>query len=156
MRGRFAENRLNPDFRDMLSAFNDEGVEYLLVGAYALAVHGLPRATGDMDLWVRPAPANAQRTLAALRRFGAPLADLTPEDLARPGTIFQIGVAPNRIDLLTSIDAVEFEEAWRNRMASTVAGIAVPVLSRADFVRNKRAVGRPKDLADVAWIEGED
>jgi hypothetical protein len=156
MRGRSVEKRLNPDFRDMLSACNDEAVEYLLVGAYALAVHGLPRATGDMDLWIRPTPANAQRALAALRRFGAPLADLSLEDLTRPGTVFQIGVAPNRIDLLTSIDAVDFEDAWRNRVASTVAGIAVPVLSQADFVRNKRAVGRPKDLADVAWIEGED
>ena len=147
---------MNPDFRDMLCAFNDAGVEYLLVGAYALAVHGLPRATGDMDLWIRPSPVNAERTLAALRHFGAPLAELTLKDLTQPGTVFQIGVAPNRIDLLTSIDAVDFESAWRNHLASTVAGIAVPVLSRADFVRNKRAVGRPKDLADVAWIEGED
>ncbi len=147
---------MNPDFRDMLSALNEEGAEYLLVGAYALAVHGLPRATGDMDLWVRATPENALCVLAALRRFGAPLADLTPSDLARPGTVFQLGVAPRRIDVLTSIDGVTFEEAWQRRSTSTLAGVSVPVISREDFVRNKRAAGRPKDLADIAWIEGED
>ncbi len=147
---------MNPDFRDMLSALNAEGAEYLLVGAYALAVHGMPRATGDIDLWVRPSAANAQRVLSALRRFGAPLADLSEADLMAPGTVFQVGVAPRRIDLLTSIDAVEFDEAWRNRLLTSLEGIEVPVLSRSDFVRNKRALGRPKDLADVAWIEGED
>ena len=98
---------MNPDFRDMLFALNGEGVEYLLVGAYALAVHGMPRATGDIDVWVRPSPENARRTLAALRRFGAPLADLSQADLTRPGTVFQIGVAPRRIDILTAIDGVE-------------------------------------------------
>jgi hypothetical protein len=147
---------VNPDFRDMLCALSDEGAEYLLVGAYALAVHGLPRATGDMDLWVRPTPENARRVLAALRRFGAPLASLGEADLVQAGTVFQIGVAPNRIDLLTSIDGVEFEAAWRNRATTNLAGVQVPVLSRDDFVRNKRAVGRAKDLADVAWLEGEE
>ncbi len=147
---------MNPDFRDMLSALNAEGVEYLLVGAYALAVHGLPRATGDMDVWVRPSAANAQRALAALRRFGAPLSDLSEADLSQPGTVFQIGVAPRRIDLLTAIDGVDFEAAFRNRMMTALAGLEIPVLSRADFVTNKRAVGRPRDLADVAWLEGEE
>ncbi len=147
---------MNPDFRDMLSALNAEGVEYLLVGAYALAVHGLPRATGDMDIWVRPTAANARRALAALRRFGAPLSELSEVDLTQPGTVFQIGVVPRRIDLLTAIDAVDFEAAWRNRLLTPLADLEVPVLSRADFLENKRALGRPKDLADVAWLEGED
>ncbi|MGH7288780.1 MAG: nucleotidyl transferase AbiEii/AbiGii toxin family protein [Myxococcota bacterium] len=147
---------MNPDFRDMLFALSGEGVEYLLVGAYALAVHGMPRATGDMDLWVRPSTENAARALAALRRFGAPLGELSEADLTRPGTVFQIGVAPRRIDFLTSIDGVEFEPAWRNRVTTVLADLEVPVLSREDFVTNKRAVGRPKDLADVAWLEGED
>jgi hypothetical protein len=147
---------VNPDFRDMLSALNVEGVEYLLVGAYALAVHRMPRATGDIDLWLRPSPENATRSLAALRRFGAPLADLTDADLTRPGTVFQIGVAPRRIGLLTAIDGVEFEPAWRRRTTTRLGDLEVPVLSRADFIANKRAVGRPKDLADVAWLEGED
>lgn len=147
---------MNPDFRDMLCALNDAGVEYLLVGAYALAVHGVPRATGDLDLWLRPESANAARTLTALQRFGAPLADLTQEDLSREGTVFQVGIAPRRIDLLTAIDGVGFDEAWPRRMLTTLDGIQVPVLSREDFLKNKRSVGRPKDLADVAWLEGED
>ena len=87
---------LNPDYRDMLSALSAAGAEYLVVGAYALAAHGLPRATGDIDFWIRPTPANADRVLNALREFGAPLQDLTRDDLARPGTVFQIGVAPRR------------------------------------------------------------
>ena len=147
---------MNPDFRDMLSALNAEGVEYLLVGAYALAVHGLPRATGDMDVWVRPSVGNAQRALAALRRFGAPLSELEEADLTQPGTVFQIGMVPRRIDLLTAIDGVDFEAAWQNRLLTPLADLEVPVLSRGDFLKNKRAVGRPKDLADVAWLEGED
>jgi len=147
---------MNPDFRDMLSAFNAEGVEFLLVGAYALAVHGIPRATGDMDLWVRPSAENATRAISALRRFGAPLADLTVEDLTRPGTVFQVGVAPRRIDILTAIDGVEFGPAWGNRQVVSLAGIEVPVLSREDLVRNKKTTGRLRDLADLASLEGEE
>jgi hypothetical protein len=116
----------------------------------------MPRATGDIDLWLRPSPENATRAFAALRRFGALLADLTEADLTRPGTVFQIGVAPRRIDLLTAIDGVEFEPAWRSRTTTRLGELEVPVLSRADFIANKRAVGRAKDLADVAWLEGAD
>ena len=144
---------LNPDYRDMLSALSAGEVEYLVVGAYALAAHGLPRATGDIDFWVRPSTANAERVLEALRRFGAPLSDLTRDDLARPGTVFQIGVAPRRIDLLTAIDGVEFESAWRDRESREVDGLSIPVLSRNDLLRNKRATNRPKDLLDAEWLE---
>jgi hypothetical protein len=144
---------LNPDFHDMLSALSEEGAEYLLVGAYALAVHGLPRATGDMDLWVRPGPDNARRVLAALARFGAPPGGLTERDLVTPGTVFQIGVAPRRIDLLTSIDAVEFEEAWASRHVVRIQSVEVPVIDRHLLIRNKRAAGRPQDLADAARLE---
>jgi hypothetical protein len=147
---------MNPDFRDMLCALNDAGVDYLLVGAYALAVHGLPRATGDLDVWLRPSRENAERSIAALQRFGAPLADLRVDDLMRPGTVFQIGVAPRRIDLMTAIDGVDFASAWQRRMTATLDSLEVPVLSRADFLANKRALGRPKDLADVAWLESEE
>ena len=145
---------LNPDYRDMLSALSAAGVEYLVVGAYALAAHGLPRATGDIDFWVRPSPENADRVLDALRDFGAPLRDLTRDDLAREGTVFQIGVAPRRIDLLTSIDGVEFETAWSGRETREIDSIAVPVLSRDDLLRNKRATNRPKDVLDAEWLEG--
>ena len=145
---------MNPDFLDMLSAFSGEGAEYLLVGAYALAVHGVPRATGDMDLWVRPGPENARRVLAALALFGAPLADLTERDLVTPGTLFQVGIAPRRIDILTAIDGVEFEEAWADRHVTRVGNLDVPVISRRHLIRNKKTVGRPQDLADAARLEG--
>ena len=142
-----------PDFRDLLSEFNAHGVEYLVVGAHALAAHGRVRATGDLDVWVRPQAGNAAKVLAALRAFGAPLQDLTETDLSRPGTIFQIGVAPLRIDVLTGIDGVEFEEAWPDRMTSRFADQTVPVLSVAHLIRNKRAAGRAQDLADLEWLE---
>jgi hypothetical protein len=139
----------------MLSELSAAGVEFLIVGAHALAAHGIPRATGDLDIWVRPTPSNAERTYAALARFGAPLTDLTREDLVRAGTVFQIGLPPARIDILTSITAVTFEEAWPRRLVAEVApGLQAPVLGREDLLRNKRAVGRPQDLADVARLEG--
>lgn len=153
MRGRSWESVLNPDFRDMLSALSEGEAEYLLVGAYALAVHGVPRATGDLDVWVRPTADNARRVRAALARFGAPLADLTAADLTRPGTVFQVGVAPNRIDVLTSIDGVTFEEAWPARRVVRIEGLDVPVLARRHLIQNKKATGRSQDLADVARLE---
>ena len=147
---------LNPDFRDMLSAFVAEDVEFLVVGAYALAAHGVPRATGDLDLWVRPSSPNADRVLRALEEFGAPTTDLTSEDLVSPDVVFQIGVEPRRIDILTSIDGVEFDTAWPDREEIEVEGIELPVLGRRDFIANKRALGRPQDLADVARLEAGD
>jgi hypothetical protein len=136
-----------------LSEFNARGVEYLVVGAYALAAHGHVRATGDLDLWVRPDADNAKRVIEALGAFGAPLGDLGPGDLSRPGLVFQIGIAPLRIDVLTSIDGVEFGEAWTERLTAKFAGLAVPVLSTRLLIRNKRAVGRAQDIADLEWLE---
>lgn len=144
---------MSPDFKDLLSEFSARGVEYLVVGAYALAAHGRVRATGDLDVWVRPEAGNSKRVMEALRAFGAPLHDLSTEDLSRPGTVFQIGVAPLRIDVLTGIDAVEFDEAWPSRLMTRFAGVAVPVLSVQHLIRNKRAVGRAQDLADLEWLE---
>lgn len=144
---------MNPDFRDILCIFIDRSVEFLVVGAYAVAVHGVPRATGDIDLWVRPESENARRAWEALALFGAPMAELTEKDLSTPGLIFQIGVAPRRIDILTSIDGVTFDAAWQARVTASLDGIAVPVLSRADLVRNKVASARPKDLADIALLD---
>src|SRR5215510_15420826 len=106
---------MNQDFRDLLAAFNARGVEFLVVGAYALAAHGLVRATKDLDVWVRPDPTNAQRARSALADFGAPLQDLTVDDLAQPGLVFQIGVDPVRIDVITAIDGVAFSDAWEQR-----------------------------------------
>jgi hypothetical protein len=144
---------LNPDFRDMLSALYAEGAEFLLVGAYALAAHGLPRATGDMDIWVRCSEENAGRVWRALQRFGAPLTGLTSDDLRTPDLVLQIGVAPRRIDILTAIDGVQFDEAWPERQVVEVEGLTIPVMGRAHLIQNKKAAGRPQDLADVAWLE---
>ncbi|HEY2028279.1 MAG TPA: hypothetical protein VGH20_03630 [Myxococcales bacterium] len=144
---------MNRDFVEMLSALSAAGAEFLIVGAHALAAHGTPRATGDLDIWVRAESENAQRVWRALLQFGAPLSDLTLEELAQPGIVFQIGLPPARIDLLTAIDGVSFDEAWRGRVMSTVAGLELPFIGRAELIRNKRAAGRPKDLVDVEILE---
>ena len=143
---------MNRDFAEILSALSAAGVEFLVVGAYAMAAHGVPRATGDIDIWVRSTPENAERVLQALRAFGAPLFDLSCDDLLRRDVVFQIGVAPNRIDILTGITGVAFEDAWRNRLTVSVESQSVPVLGLDDLIRNKSATGRPRDLADVAWL----
>jgi hypothetical protein len=144
---------LSPDFKDLLSTFNAHRVEYLVVGAHALAAHGHVRATGDLDVWVKPEASNANRTIAALSEFGAPLLDLTAADLTRAGTVFQIGIEPLRIDVLTAIDGVEFAEAWADRLTAKFADVAVPVLSAKHLIKNKRTVARAQDLADVEWLE---
>jgi hypothetical protein len=143
----------NSDFRDLFAALNAVDAEYLVVGALALAAHGHIRATKDLDVWVRANPENAERVYRALAAFGAPLEDLTVEDLASPNLIFQIGVAPVRVDILTSIDGVEFDEAWPAKLASEYADQTVPVLSRHHLILNKRASGRLQDLADVEALE---
>lgn len=144
---------MSSEFKDLLSIFNAHGVEYLVVGAHALAAHGRIRATGDLDVWVRADQANARRVMQALAAFGAPLQDLREADLAQPGIVFQIGVPPLRIDILTEIDGVQFEDAWRKRLSSVFAGEPVSVLSVAHLIENKRAAGRAQDLADLDWLE---
>lgn len=144
---------MNRDFVEMLAALSEAGAEFLVVGAHAVAVHGRPRATGDLDLWVRPTADNAARVWKALAAFGAPLTKLTPADLVRPDLVFQIGLPPARIDVLTGISGVAFDEAWPRRVMVTVSGQAVAVLGREDLLRNKKAAGRPRDLADVAELE---
>jgi len=146
---------MNRDFRDLLAEFNAHDVEFLIVGAHALAAHGHVRATEDLDVWVRPEPKNAKRVMSALKAFGAPLHDLTENDLATPGVVFQIGVAPLRIDVLTAIDGVEFAEAWADRITSSFGDQPVAVLSREHLIMNKRAAGRTQDLADVERLEGK-
>lgn len=144
---------MNPDFRDLLAEFNAYEVEFLVVGAHALAAHGHVRATKDLDLWVRPEPENARRVFQALEAFAAPTENLSVEDLCRIGVVVQIGVAPVRIDICTSIDGVTFDEAWPERLQSRFADQAVGVLSRRQLIRNKRAVGRAQDLADIERLE---
>jgi predicted nucleotidyltransferase len=144
---------LNPDFRDMLSCLDAEGVEFIVVGAYALAAHGLPRATGDIDIWVNNDGPNVRRAMRALANFGAPLGGLSESDFMAPDMVLQLGVEPCRIDLLTGIDGVSFPEAWENKTSVTVDGLALFVLSKADLLRNKIAAGRDKDRSDIAWLE---
>ncbi len=143
---------MNPDFRDILSIFSAEKVEYLLVGAYALAAHGFPRATGDMDLWINATPENAQRVWQALARFGAPMNKATPEDFRSPELIFQIGVIPNRIDVITSVSGVSFADAWPKRKEVEIVGLKVWVIGLDDLIINKKAAGRPKDMLDADWL----
>jgi hypothetical protein len=145
---------LNPDYREMLSLFGEEKVEYLLVGAYALAAHGLPRATGDMDVWINPSRANADRVWNALSRFGAPLEDVDKEELETAGMVFQIGVAPRRIDLMTSIEGVEFSDAWGKHIVVEVEGLELNVISREHLIANKKALGRAQDLVDLDRLSG--
>jgi hypothetical protein len=146
---------VNRDFVDMLSALSEAGAEYLVVGAHALAAHGTPRATGDLDIWIRPTRENAARAWRALLAFGAPLTELSEADLREPDIVFQIGVPPSRVDLLTSISGVEWTQAWQGRIHVVIQGLDIPVLGRAELIANKRATGRAKDLADLEALGGE-
>lgn len=137
----------------MLSCLSDARVKFIVVGAYALAAHGFPRATGDIDLWVGSTPENARRVMDALANFGAPIENLSVTDFTAPDSVIQIGVEPCRIDLLTGIDGVEFDEAWRKKVNIRIDEAEVFVLSKADLLRNKLATGRDKDQGDIAWLK---
>jgi hypothetical protein len=144
---------MNPDFLDLLRAFVAADVRFLVVGAYALALHGRPRATGDLDLWVEATPENASRVLHALHEFGAPISEISEADLSRPGVVYQIGVPPGRIDILTDLSGLTFGEACSDRVRRPFGDVEVDFIGRASFIRNKRATGRPKDLADIEGME---
>jgi hypothetical protein len=144
---------LAKDFRDLLHAFAARNVRFLIVGAYALAVLGRPRATGDLDVWIDATPGNAERVYEALGDFGAPLHGLSVADLSVPGIVFQIGLPPLRIDILTQISGVDFTAAWPRRQAAVFGNVAVSVIGREDFLANKRATGRLRDLADAERLD---
>ncbi len=144
---------LNEDYRDILHALSDEDVKFILVGAYALAAHGYPRATMDIDIWIMPSPDNAEAVLRALKNFGAPLHNLTKKDLEETGTIFQIGVAPRRIDIITEVTGLIFDNAYKNSVLVNIDGIDVHIPSMDDLIINKKATGRTKDLADAEALE---
>lgn len=137
------------DFRELLALFNARKVEYVVVGAHALAFHGAPRFTGDMDLLVRPGIRNARRILAALDEFGFASLGLTVAEFAKPGMVVQLGVAPVRIDLVTSLTGVSWKEATSGSRPGAYGDVRVRYLGKREFIRNKRAVGRRKDLADI-------
>jgi len=137
------------DLKELLRAFNDHGVKYLIVGGYAFGVHAEPRATKDLDIFIRSDEQNAKAAFRALAQYGAPLVVLTPVDFM-DGTTFQIGHAPARIDILQHIDGVTFDEAWENRIKGVIDGeIQAAVISRDDLIRNKLATGREQDILDA-------
>jgi len=142
---------VNEDFLDLLRALLVEGARFMVVGAHAMAVHGVPRATGDLDVWIDPGGDNPGRVLAAVVRFGAPVdaLGLSAADFAQADRVVQIGLPPRRVDLLTAVSGLEFESAWPGRVMHSIGTIEVPFLGRQDLVRNKRATGRAKDLADL-------
>lgn len=144
---------MNQDFVDLLRAFVAHDVRFLVVGAYALALHGRPRATGDLDVWVEATPDNAPRVVRALSAFGAPLDDITESDFSSPGVVFQLGVAPGRIDILTELTGLTFEEAWPERLRHPFGDVEVDFIGRGAFIRNKRATGRARDLGDIEGLE---
>lgn len=145
---------LHEDFRDLVLALQENGVRFVIVGAHAMAAHGVPRATGDLDILVAPEAENAARLLRALTSFGAPLAShgVSARDFEEPGTIYQIGLPPRRIDLMTSISGVAFDEAERTRITIEIEGLSLPILGRRQLLANKRASGRPKDRLDVELL----
>ena len=140
---------LPKDFREFVEFLNCNEVDYLIVGAFALAFHGLPRYTGDIDILVRPSPANAERLLRAVAAFGFASLGLSGSDFTALGRVIQLGVPPNRIDLLTSISGVEFDEAWEGRVRTEIDGVPLFIIGMESFIKNKKATGRTQDKADL-------
>jgi hypothetical protein len=145
---------VQPDFRDLLALFSAHKVECVVVGAYALAFHGAPRFTGDMDILVRPGVRNARRIIAALAEFGFASLGLTAKDFKVSGRVVQLGVAPVRIDLVTSLTGVSWKEAAAGSRLGRYGDVRVRYLGKTEFVKNKRAIGRSKDLADIEALGG--
>ena len=146
---------IRTDFKELLELFNRHKVEYLIVGGYALAFHGAPRVTGDIDLFVRPTDANAERILAALDDFGFGSLNLSKDDFTTPGMVVQLGVPPVRIDLITRVSGVSWEKAEAGKIPGHYADTTVFFINREDLIANKKATGRAKDAADIEALGGE-
>ena len=144
---------LNSDYKDMLQVLLDNGVKFLMVGAYAMGVHGYPRATGDIDIWVETSAENSERVYRSMAAFGAPLHEIDETTFATPGIVFQIGVAPRRIDIITAISGVEFDDAYQQRQIVEIEDLSIPILSLDDLIKNKRATGRDKDRLDADQLD---
>ena len=147
------ERLLNPDYRDMIECLLKEGVDFMLVGGYAVALHGWPRTTFDIDFWIMASPENAKAVMRAIRAFGAPLMDLTETDFHKPGMVLQIGAEPQRIDIISAADGLDYADASRRAVRMNVDGLEFKVMSIDDLIVNKRASGRPKDVADALALE---
>lgn len=144
---------VNKDFEELLHHFNAEGVDYLLVGAYAVIYYTEPRYTKDIDLWVNPKHDNAERVAHALKLFGAPLRNLTLNDLMNPDMVYQIGIEPNRIDILMGIEGLVFDKAWKKRHRDYYGKEKVSIVSLEDLIRAKRAANRKQDQTDLQVLE---
>ena len=144
---------LSNDLREFIGLLNSRGIEYLIVGAHSLAFHARPRFTGDLDILIRPTAQNAEKIVAALRDFGFGGLEISPSDFTQPEQVIQLGRAPHRIDLLTSISGVSSEDAFTSKVAAQLDGLPVAFLSKDLLIANKRAVGRPQDIADLSELE---
>ena len=145
---------LNEDYRDMLHILLDNEVRFLVVGAYALGAYGYPRATGDIDIWVDASRGNSKKIYVSLAEFGSPLADISEQTFTEKDIIFQIGIVPRRIDIITCIDGVDFQEAYETKEIIEVDGLNIPFLSKEDLIKNKRSTGREKDKLDAEYLSG--
>ena len=146
---------VNSDFSDLLRIFNDHNVRYMVIGGYAVVQYTEPRFTKDLDVLISTDRTNAESVFNALKEFGAPLADLTPNDFAEEGFFFQMGVPPVRVDVLMGIPGVQFEECWNRRVIVDFEGMNVIFISKEDLIASKRAAGRPQDLLDVDSLSQE-
>ena len=140
---------MNLDFKEILNLFNEEKVEYLIVGGYAVIEYTEPRYTKDLDIWINAESENARRVFSALQRFGAPLSTVTVEDFTNPGLVYQMGRPPARIDIIMRAKGLEFNDCWLNRVESNYDEVQVNFISLRDLIDNKLAVGRPQDLIDA-------
>ncbi len=147
---------LNEDYKEMLQLLKSNEVKFLVVGAYAMGAYGYPRATGDMDIWIMASGENSRKVFHVLKEFGAPLAEINEDTFITKDIIFQIGVAPRRIDIITSIDGVEFEQAWQRKVEVDIDGLSVPFISKSDLIKNKDSTGRDKDRLDARNLRATD
>ena len=145
---------LNEDYKEMLQILLNNKVKFLVVGAYAMGIHGYPRATGDLDIWVEASTENSEKIYQSLSEFGAPLSEVTKSTFREQGIVFQIGVAPRRIDIITKIDGVDFKKASSDKQETEVEGIKIPFLSKKNLIKNKESTGREKDKLDAKYLRG--
>lgn len=143
---------LNEDYRDMLQILLGNEVHFLVVGAYAMGAYGYPRATGDFDIWVDNSAENSKKVYSSLAKFGAPLTDISEQTFTEEGIVFQIGIAPRRIDIITHIDGVRFKDAYKSKEVIEVEGLHIPFISKNDLIKNKRSTGREKDRLDADYL----
>jgi hypothetical protein len=146
---------LNEDYKEMLQLLSGNNVKFLVVGAYAMGAYGYPRATGDLDIWIEASVENAKRVYKSLAEFGAPLAEVSEQTFCEPGIIFQIGVAPRRIDIITKIDGVDFEQAYPRRHQIQIDDLNVPFISKENLITNKLSTGREKDRLDADYLQSD-